>query len=96
MDFLTKTGINLVDLIDLQEVAFSTLIDPIYSVTNTSLFKEVLLTLKNNYAKTSEKFGQRVIRYLLLNLREETIESVLPTKYSPKRLCNELYLSSIM
>lgn len=93
MAFLTKTGISFLDLIDLQEVAFSALIDPIYSAVNTSAFKEVLLTLKNNYSEMSEAFGRNVIRYLLLNLREETLESVLPTKYKPKCLCDALYLS---
>ena len=42
----------------------------------------------------SQKPGRNVIRYLLQNLREETIENVLPTKYPPKCLCDNLFLSS--
>ncbi|TQI67885.1 ATP-dependent RecD-like DNA helicase [Clostridium sp. KNHs216] len=94
MTFLTRTGINFLDLIDLQTVTFSSLIDPIYEKTNTCIYKEVLLKLKAHYSKTSEEFGRNVIRYLLLNLREEALESVMPSQYKPKQLCAELYLSS--
>ncbi|MCL2717622.1 MAG: ATP-dependent RecD-like DNA helicase [Lachnospiraceae bacterium] len=93
MNFLTKTGINLLDLIDLQEVTYSTLVDQIYRVTNTSVFKEVLLKLKNNYSVSSKKFGRHVVRYLLLELREEVFERVMPN-YSSGFLCEELDLSS--
>lgn len=81
MNFLTRTGINLLDLIDLQEVKFSLLIESIYQNTNTSLFKEALVCLKNKYSTASDLMGRNVIRYLLLNLREESINDVLPTKY---------------
>ena len=94
MDFLTKTGICLLDLIDLKEVKFSTFINQIYKSTNTAAFKDVLLALKNDYSDTSTNFGRHVVRYLLINLREETIESVLINKYNPRRLCNELELST--
>ncbi len=94
MNFLTRTGINFLDLIDLQEVEFYTLIDPIYNRTKTSEFRKVLVELKNHYSSDSQKSGRNVIRYLLQNLREETIENVLPTKYNPKCLCDNLSLSS--
>ena len=93
MDFLTKTGINLLELIDLQEVTFSSLIDQIYKNTNTSFFRNVILTLNADYSRSSEMPGRNVIRYLLLNLREETIESVLPTQYAPKGSFGQLLLS---
>lgn len=80
MNLLTQTGINLLDMIDLQEVSFSALLDSIYKNTNTALFKDVLTKLRNNYSEKSTRVGCHVIRYLLLNLREETIESVLPTQ----------------
>lgn len=83
MKFLTRTGINFLDLIDLKEIEFHTLIDSIYAQTNTSEFKEVLLKLKEDYSEGSCRPGRNIIRYLLLNLREETIENVLPTKYRP-------------
>lgn len=94
MAFLTRTGINFLDLIDLHEVEFHTLIDPIYDRTKTSEFKTVLMKLKDNYSVDSQRPGRNVIRFLLLNLREETIEKVLPTKYKPHCLCDTLTLSS--
>lgn len=94
MDFLTNTGINLLDLIDLKEVTFSSFIDQIYKSTNTSAFKDVLMTLRRDYSDSSKKTGRNTVRYLLLNLREETLESVLPTKYNPKCLCKEIDISS--
>jgi len=94
MDFLTNTGINLLDLIDLQNVEFSSLVDSIYKATNTSIYKKVLQELKDNYSKTSYKFGQHVVRYLIINLREETLERVLPFRNSQKYLCDDLYLST--
>ena len=93
MNFLTNTGISFLDLIDLQESAFSNLIDQIYMNTNTSIFKEVLLILRNHFSEKSKECGRNVIRYLLLNLREETLNNVLPNIYNSKFLCDNLYLS---
>lgn len=94
MNFLTKTGMNFLDLIDLQEFDFYELVNSIYSNTNTSVFKEILLILRNKFYKTSKETGRNVIRYLLLNLREETLNNVLPDGYNNKLLCENLYLSS--
>lgn len=94
MGFLTKTGITLLDLIDLREVDFISLIEPIYQDANTSFFKEVLLKLRDLYSKESRLSGRNVIRYLLLNLREETIDDVLPNQYNAKCLRGQPYISS--
>lgn len=94
MNFLTKTGINFLDLIDLQEFDFYELVNSIYRNTNTSVFKEILLILRKRFCKTSKETGRNVIRYLLLNLREETLNNVLPDGYNKKLLCENLYLSS--
>lgn len=94
MFFLTRTGINFLDLIDLREVTFLAIIDSIYKNTNTNAYKEVLLKLRQQYSKDSSAKGRNVVRYLLLNLREDSLESVMPTRYKPNRLCDELYLSS--
>ena len=94
MNFLTRTGIDFLDLIDLREVEFRSLVDLIYRNANTAVFKEILIKLREDYSDKSEKPGRNVIRYLLLNLREETIENVLPTKYHPECLCKELMLSN--
>lgn len=94
MSFLTRTGLNLLDLIDFQEVEFSKIIDSIYQNIRTPVYKDILLTLREHYSKDSDKFGRNVVRYLLLNLREETLESVMPTQFTRYMLCDELYLSS--
>lgn len=94
MLFLTKTGISLLDLIDLEEVDFNKVISNIYRNANTDVFKEVLLVLRSRFSKTSGEFGRNVIRYLLINLREETLNNVLPSPYNSKRFCDTLHLSS--
>lgn len=94
MNFLTKTGMNFLDLIDLQEFDFYTLINSIYANTNTSVFKDILLMLRNRFSKTSKESGRNVIRFLLLNLREETLNNVLPNQFYQKLLCENLNLSS--
>lgn len=94
MNFLTRTGLNFVDLIDLQETDFASLIDSIYMKTNTSAFKEVLLKLRSSFSKSSEEPGRNVVRFLLLNLKEETIDNVLPKTYERKLFFDQLYLSN--
>lgn len=94
MSFLTRTGISFLDLIDLQEVSFSKIINSIYYNANTSAYREVLFVLRERYSKNSNVFGRNIIRYLLLNLREETLESVMPSQFNPKLLCDGLHLSS--
>lgn len=93
MNFLTESGMSLLDLIDLQEVSFFKILEPIYENTNTSYFKEVLVKLNNSFAKTSDEFGHNTVRYLLINLREETLTDVLPWS-SQKILSPNLYLST--
>lgn len=94
MNFLTRTGVNFLDLIDLQEVDFLELIDSIYKNSNTSMFRDVLLMIKDKFSKTSKERGRNVIRYLLLDLREEILYKVLPSHFAPKLLSESLFLSS--
>ena len=94
MSFLTRTGLNFLDLIDFQEVEFSKIIDSIYQNVRTPVYKDILLTLREHYSKDSDKFGRNVVRYLLLNLREETLESVMPTQFTRYVLCDELYIAN--
>ncbi len=94
MNFLTKSGINLLDLIDLKKISFTKIIDSIYNGTSTSYFKEILLKLKTLYSKDSNVFGKNTLRYLLINLREETLENVLPWSGTSNTLSPTLYLSS--
>ena len=79
MSFLTRSGLNFLDLIDFQEVEFSQIIDSIYQNIHTPVYKDIILTLRENYSKSSDQYGRNVVRYLLLNLREETLENVMPT-----------------
>lgn len=94
MDFLTNTGMNLLDIINLQEDGFNSALENIYLKTNTQAFKDVLLKLRSDYSITSSKFGRYTIRYILLNLHEEILEPILPLPYETKRLSDELEISS--
>lgn len=76
MDFLTKTGISIIDFIDFSDLRFNDLIERIYSNTNTDYFKETLIILHNNYNSKSEKYGRNTIRYFLQSMREETVENI--------------------
>lgn len=93
MRFLTRTGMNFLEMVDLREVKFSDVLESIYQHSNTSHFKDVLQKLRNNYATGSTLFGRYTIRYLLLNLREELLERVMPSQFSPQWKCTDLYLS---
>lgn len=94
MNFLTKTGMNLLDLIDLKEIDFNEIMDKIYKNTNTKYFEEILQKLRSQYSQDSTAKGRNVVRYLLLNLREELIESVVVNRYSNKALSKELEIST--
>lgn len=78
MDFLTQSGINLLDFIDLRDERFYELINLIYGRTNTQNFKEVLLSLHNNFNENSTVFGKNTVRYAIIKLREELLEDLLP------------------
>lgn len=93
MRFLKETGMNFLEMIDLREVNFSAILNKIYENSNTTYFKEVLQKLRDNYAMGSDKYGRYTIRYLLLNLREELLERVMPTKFIPQWDCEDLFLS---
>ncbi len=94
MSFLSKTGMNLFDLINLDEERFQKTLNKIYGKTNTHIFKDLLLKLRREYSLTSNKKGKHTIRYILLNLREKILESVLPNTYENKYLTEDLYITS--
>ena len=94
MSFLTNTGINLLDFIDLSQNKFDSMIERIYAKSKTTLFKDILVHLKQMYSESAEyTTGKNVIRYLLQNLIEETIEGVLPNAFG-KCMNGNLYLAS--
>lgn len=94
MDFLTQTGMNLLDLINLREASFKNTLSQIYGQTNTKLFEEILIKLREDYALSSTKEGRHTIRYILLNLREEILESVLPNAFDKNCLTKDLFITS--
>lgn len=93
MRFLTETGMDFLEMIDLREIHFSNLLESVYKKTNTSCFKDVLQQLRDNYSTGSTRFGRYTVRYLLLNLREDLLERVMPSQFSPQWKCKDLYLS---
>ncbi len=94
MKFLTESGINMLHLIDFQDEEYSEIINRIYGETKTCIFKNVLDKLRNNYSQDSNLFGRNTVRYLITDLREDTLENVLPKTYNPYPLCDELFLSN--
>lgn len=78
MEFLTKTGINLLDFIDFQDERFTECITGIYEKSKTSNYKDVLITLHTLFHNKSQVFGKNTVRYVLLRLQEELLEDVLP------------------
>ena len=94
MNFLTRTGMNLFDLINMHEDNFQNALDHIYGETNTNIFKDILIKLRRDYSLSSNKKGKHTIRYILLNLREETLESVLPNAFDKNCLSDDLYITS--
>lgn len=93
MKFLTETGMNLLQMINLSEDRFQQVYQHIYEPTKTHVFGDVILKLRANYSKFSDKMGKYTIRYALLYLREEILESLLPNKYNSKCLSDELYIT---
>lgn len=94
MKFLTSNGMSFLELIDLGNELFINLVNAIFEKTNTSYLKEVLTLLHNKYSKTSIKKGKNVIRYLLINLREDDFDSILPDRFTKKYLAEDLYIAS--
>ncbi len=94
MNFLTKTGMNFLDIIRLSNANYNNVLNDIFGKTNTSEIKEILNELKLKYSKSSSQSGKYTIRYLLLNLREETIEEVLPNPYNSRKLKDGPCISS--
>lgn len=94
MEYLTKTGINLLDLIDCKELDFRREIEKIYNKTNTAQYKRVLLHLQCDFNSRSQILGKNTIRYLLIRMREEAIEAALPGVYDKLLQNDSLYLSA--
>lgn len=82
MDFLTNTGMTLLDLIDLKEISFNDVVDRIYKNAKTCYFKTVIETLRMHFFSECVTFGKNTIRFLLINMREDRISDVIPNQFN--------------
>ncbi len=93
MNFLTSSGINLLDFVDMRDEKFNSVIEQIYKETNTSNYKDVLIKLHNLFGEKSTEFGTHVIRYAIIQLREDLLEDLLPEGTDDTLRSQEVYLS---
>lgn len=94
MKFLTETEMDLLQITSLSDERFQQVYNHIYSTARTHDFGDVILKIRDEYVKSSNKIGKYTIRYVLLNLKEEILETLLPNKYNSKCLSDELYVTS--
>ena len=93
MEFMTISGINLLDFIDMGDKQFNTLVQKIYGSTNTTYTKDVLLKLHNRFGKKSQEFGKHVVRYAIIQLREDLLEDLIPDSVEDALISEVVYLS---
>ena len=94
MEFLTETGMNLFELINMRKERFSQIYNRVFGTTNTHDFGDVLIQIRREYSKSSCKVGKNTIGYAMLHMREEILEDLLPNKFYPKRISEKLFVSS--
>ncbi len=93
MNFLTTTGMNILDFIDLSEERFNKYLDYIYKNVNTRYFGDVLIALHDKFGKKYTIFGGRTIRYALIKLQEDLIEDLIPYNNADALNIDDAYLS---
>lgn len=94
MEFLTETGMNLFELINMREERFSQIYNRVFGTTKTHDFGDVLIQIRREYSKSSCKIGKNTIGYALMYMRDEILEVLLPNEFYKKRISNELLISS--
>ena len=94
MEFLTETGMNLFELINMREEWFAEIYEKIFVTTNTHEFGDVLKQIREEYSKSSCKVGKYTIGYAMLHMRDEILEDLLPNKFYPKSISKDLFLTS--
>lgn len=94
MEFLTETGMNLFELINMRKERFSQIYNRMFGTTNTHDFGDVLIQIRREYSKSSCKVGKNTIGYAMLHMRDEILEDLLPNKFYPKRISEKLFVSS--
>lgn len=93
MQFLTRSGINLLDFIDMRDEKFNSVIQEIYTDTNTSTYKDVLIKLHSLFGEKSTTFGSHVVRYAIIHLREDLLEDLIPDNTNEALNSKDVYLS---
>lgn len=94
MAYLTNTGINLLDFIDCKEIDFNEQISHIYSKSKTRTYESVLYKLRNDFSVNCCNDGRHTIRYILIRMREEIIESAMPESGGKLLHASKVYLNS--
>lgn len=94
MEFLTETGMNLFELINMRKERFSQIYNRVFGTTNTHDFGDVLIQIRREYSKSSCKVGKNTIGYVLMYMRDEVLEVLLPNEFYKKCISNELLISS--
>lgn len=94
MEFLTETGMNLFELINMRKERFSQIYNRVFGTTNTHDFGDVLIQVRREYSKSSCKVGKNTIGYALMYMRDEVLEVLLPNEFYKKCISNELLISS--
>ena len=93
MDFLTKTGMNLYELVNLGESKFSEIYDKIFPATNTHEFGEILKLIRRDYSRLSNNKGKNTIGFVMLHMRDEILKNLIPNQFFNKCLSETLYIS---
>lgn len=93
MKFLTETGMNLFELVNMREEQFREIYNKIFGSTNTHDFGDTLKKIQGNYSKSSIKTGKNTIGYAMLHMREEILEDLLPNQFYGNQISVELYIS---
>lgn len=93
MQFLTRSGINLLDFVDMGDEKFNLVIEEVYKDTNTSGFKDILIKLHGLFGEKSPTFGNHVIRYAIIQLREDLLEDLIPDDTDDTLRSEDVYLS---
>ena len=93
MKFLTSTGLNILDIIDLDDNHYHDTKCRIFDGCNTNILQQILDHLHTYYGQETNCAGHNTIRYLLIHLREDTLSKVLPNQFD-KLMTSSLYLPS--
>lgn len=93
MEFLTFTGMDLLDFIDMSDERFYSLLRKIYSSLKTQHYQDVLIRLHKYFDSTASILGVNTVRHAIIRLREELLDEMLPEDDQDSLGSNDVYLS---